>query len=194
MNYHPAYIANFFLGKQRYSNYVLNKLVYVAYGFCLAIQNRELFSEKIEAWKYGPVIPSLYHRFSDFGNAPIKTKFRFHSRSKDKFTIPEVEEGDYESLDILEEVYETFGSLSEADFQTLTHHQDSPWEIACIENKNHVIINENSIKQHFRSLLPIRKLKPEIEKLLQEDSANFVGPFDNTNELITSLGLKSTVS
>ena len=194
MSYHPAHIANFFLGRKKYNNFVLNKLVYFAYGFYLASRNRELFSEPIEAWKYGPVITSLYHRFAEFGNNLIEKKFRFHSYSKDEFRIPEVKENDYESLDILETVYETYGSLAEVDFQKLTHHQNSPWGRAYIENSDHVVINKIDIKQYFLSLLPIRELKPEIKELLQEDSANFVGPFDNARELMTSLGLKSTVS
>jgi uncharacterized phage-associated protein len=38
----------------------LLKLVYIAHGWSLAILGRDLFPDRIEAWKYGPVIPDLY--------------------------------------------------------------------------------------------------------------------------------------
>ena len=184
----PGRIANFFLKKGEYNNFVLGKLVYFVYGFCLAIQNREIFVEPIEAWKYGPVIPSLYHRFMEFGNGPIKQEFLFHSVSKNKFTAPQVREDDYELLDILEIVYEAYGSLSEDDFRRLTHHRNSPWQRAYKEYQKHVVIDKGDIKEHFRSLLPIFRLRSEVVKLLQEGS-KLRGPFKNADELIESLDL-----
>jgi uncharacterized phage-associated protein len=38
----------------------LMKLVYIAHGWHMAIENQDLFNNRIEAWKYGPVIPDLY--------------------------------------------------------------------------------------------------------------------------------------
>ncbi len=37
----------------------LMKLVYIAQGWHLAIKDAVLFGNRIEAWKYGPVIPDL---------------------------------------------------------------------------------------------------------------------------------------
>lgn len=34
----------------------VNKLSYLSYGFVLAIKNEKLFNDKVEAWRYGPVI------------------------------------------------------------------------------------------------------------------------------------------
>ena len=45
----------------------LMKLVYIAYGWYLAMHNARLFDDRIEAWKYGPVIPNLYHATKHFG-------------------------------------------------------------------------------------------------------------------------------
>jgi len=41
------------------SNLKLQKLVYYAQGSSLALWGNPLFSEKIEAWLHGPVIPVL---------------------------------------------------------------------------------------------------------------------------------------
>ena len=63
-------IANYFIDKansvQRQENDLtllrLVKYVYIAYGFALAILKKKIIDErfdKVEAWKYGPVIPSV---------------------------------------------------------------------------------------------------------------------------------------
>lgn len=38
------------------------KMAHIAHGYSLAIHNEPLVDEAVEAWKYGPVVPSLYYR------------------------------------------------------------------------------------------------------------------------------------
>ena len=69
-------VANYFLDIAERDGKTLNpmklqKLVYIAHGWHLAIRRRPLIRESVEAWKYGPVIADLYHEFKKFGNMPI---------------------------------------------------------------------------------------------------------------------------
>ena len=48
--------------------------MYYTQGWCLALADQPLFNEQIEAWKWGPVIRSIYHQFKEFGNSPITKK------------------------------------------------------------------------------------------------------------------------
>jgi len=41
----------------------LQKLVYYAHGWHLALNNEPLIDEQVECWQYGPVISSLFHEF-----------------------------------------------------------------------------------------------------------------------------------
>jgi uncharacterized phage-associated protein len=51
----------------------LQKLVYFAHGWFLALNpGQPLISERVEAWKYGPVIRALYSQFRDYGDASIE--------------------------------------------------------------------------------------------------------------------------
>ena len=55
----------------------LMKLVYLAYGYALAIIDRSIIDprfDKVEAWRYGPVIPSVYHSFKQYRDKPVKAK------------------------------------------------------------------------------------------------------------------------
>jgi uncharacterized phage-associated protein len=77
MTYSPLAIANYFieLAKKKdkfITPMKLQKLVYFAHGWCLALSDEPLIDEKIEAWKYGPVVTSLYHEFKRYGNDGIK--------------------------------------------------------------------------------------------------------------------------
>ena len=45
------------------SNLKLQKLLYYAQGFHLAIFNKPLFNEPIEAWAHGPVVGSSYRKY-----------------------------------------------------------------------------------------------------------------------------------
>ena len=43
------------------------KLTYLCHGWMLGIYDHALINEPVEAWQYGPVVPSLYHKYKKFG-------------------------------------------------------------------------------------------------------------------------------
>jgi uncharacterized phage-associated protein len=49
----------------------LHKLLYYAQGWHLATAGSPLFASHIEAWKFGPVVRSVYPAFADYGGQPI---------------------------------------------------------------------------------------------------------------------------
>lgn len=49
------------------TNLKLNKLLYYVYGINLVVNEGERISESPQAWKYGPVFPSVYHGFKHYG-------------------------------------------------------------------------------------------------------------------------------
>lgn len=75
-------VANYFIDLARKENRGLTQLglmkrVYIAHGFSLAINKTSLLDnrfDKVEAWKYGPVIPSVYHSFKQYRSEPITEK------------------------------------------------------------------------------------------------------------------------
>ncbi len=55
------------------SNLKLQKILYFAQAQFLVFgkDNKPCFSEKIEAWQYGPVVPEVYRQYKIFGSAHI---------------------------------------------------------------------------------------------------------------------------
>lgn len=52
----------------------LQKLVYYAHGWYAGYTGERLINEEVEAWPYGPVIPSLYDEFKRYGSGKIASK------------------------------------------------------------------------------------------------------------------------
>ncbi len=101
------------------SNMKLQKLLYLAQGIHLAVNNdASLFEDAIEAWKYGPVVPSVYHKFKIYFSGEIPVNHPFSN------------EGGILSEDqkkLVRRVVELYGGLSAISLSNFTHLQDSPW-------------------------------------------------------------------
>src|SRR5690348_8551505 len=53
------------------TNLSVQKLAYFCHGWHLALKGTPLASEKFAAWKFGPVLPSVYHKLKVFSSNPI---------------------------------------------------------------------------------------------------------------------------
>lgn len=49
-------------------------MLYHAQGHFLATHKKPLFTDKIEAWRSGPVVKNVYDRFEKYGNLAIDFK------------------------------------------------------------------------------------------------------------------------
>lgn len=104
MSYDPRAIANRFLVVakscgQELTPMKIQKLVYYAHGWHLAIKATSLIDEQVEAWPFGPVIPSLYHAFRHFGRLPVTAPAVIYS-----FRLPTTGETEEEDIEFCEKV------------------------------------------------------------------------------------------
>lgn len=98
----------------------LMKLTYVSYGFYMALfDKKKLFSERIEAWKYGPVMPDLYQATKEWGRSLIP----FNRISDDRLI------SDEQISDLLAEVVSKYSHLNGPALSTLTHQSGTPWDL-----------------------------------------------------------------
>src|SRR5690349_1985396 len=110
-------VADYFLFRakkesKKISNKKLQKLVYYAQAWTLAMTNKPLFSEKIEAWIHGPAIPSLYKKFKKYGSKPI---------SLDQLSS---KQPSLSSNEVLDEVWRVYGKYDANYLEILTHQED----------------------------------------------------------------------
>jgi uncharacterized phage-associated protein len=115
-------VADYFISFSRehgdpISNLKLQKLLYYAQAWFLAIHGRPLFDERIEAWVHGPAVPPVYGRFKDWTWQPIAAEV-----SPPADLPPEI-------VAHLKEVMDTYGVLSAYELERMTHSED-PWKDA----------------------------------------------------------------
>lgn len=133
-------VANYFLFKSDpdvgdfLTNLKIQKLVYYAQGLHLALFNRPLFEEPIEAWMHGPVVSNLYHHFKEFGSNPIPIPSDFDPNN----------EFDRETLEFLDEVYEVYGQFSAWKLRDMTH-AEAPW----LNTPQNGVIDQSRLREYF---------------------------------------------
>lgn len=120
-----ADVARFFimLANQReddnITNLKLNKLLYYAQGVQLARTGEPLFNEPIEAWRLGPVVPSVYHTYKVCGSNPIPYE-------DEPIQTKDLNE---DELNTLLDVVQEFGQFTGSKLVDMTHEPGTPWEI-----------------------------------------------------------------
>jgi uncharacterized phage-associated protein len=144
--YNSNIIADFFRSRANpdvgdiLSNLKLQKLCYYGAGIMAAVRqddSRPLFSDRIEAWTHGPVVPAQYGRFKHFGAGEI----------------PPIENFDAEQIAerdrmVLDNVYDFYGQYSAWKLRNMTH-DESPWKVAFArENK---VITTSELSEFFLS-------------------------------------------
>lgn len=97
------------------TNMKLQKLVYYTYAWYAAEKGKPLFEEPIEAWKYGPVVASVYEAYKSFGADVIKAPQEGDSKNLDSFTIS-----------LIDDIFKVYGGKSAIELVELTH-SEAPW-------------------------------------------------------------------
>lgn len=119
------------------TNLKLNKLLYYAQGLHLARTGEPLFADPVEAWKFGPVIPAIYHKYKVCGRNPIPSDETAVDRSV--FTPAEFE--------VLLDVMREFGQYTGSVLVTMTHKPGTPWSEA--NTHGNTTISHDAMRQFF---------------------------------------------
>lgn len=123
------------------TNLKLQKLLYYSQAWYLAILNKPLFHERIEAWVHGPVVPPVFGEYK---------ACRWHPLSDPGETT--IEEGDpaWPIRAHIAEVMDAYANLTGPDLESLTHRED-PWKkarngIAQDASSNAIITHQSMIE------------------------------------------------
>jgi uncharacterized phage-associated protein len=124
------------------TNLKLQKLLYYAQGWFLALYGRPLFQESLRAWVRGPVEYGVWQAFNGFKWNPI-------TRDVAKPKLSEL------AQDHLDEVIEVYGDYSAYTLERMTHNEE-PWLLARRGLESHerstVIISQEAMRAYFSKL------------------------------------------
>jgi uncharacterized phage-associated protein len=124
------------------TNLRLQKLLYYAQAWHLALHNKPLFSEEVEAWIYGPVVPIVYRKYKRYRNMPITC-------DEELPALPN------RAVSFLREILEVFGGYSSYQLERMTHNE-KPWKKARgdlpPDAASRAVIQHEDMKHYYRSL------------------------------------------
>ncbi|MCC8398620.1 MAG: DUF4065 domain-containing protein [Rickettsia endosymbiont of Labidopullus appendiculatus] len=117
----------------------LQKLIYFAQGISLALLDRPLFNEEIEAWEHGPVARDLRRTFGNFKDSAIPAPGEIDFDLYDK-----------EEKELIYKVYAVYGEHTASYLRQLTH-EHSIWRDAMpMDDK---IISKQKMSKFFKRLI-----------------------------------------
>lgn len=145
-------VANYFIELAQKENKPIHllglvKRVYIAHGFSLALNHKGLINprfDRVEAWRYGPVIPSVYHTFKQYKAQPITDLASNMTWNEDKkqpkWFTPRLT--DKEDKKVVEMVWKRYAGFQDSELISLTHKKGTPWFLCYIEGENVPIPDE----------------------------------------------------
>ena len=121
-------IAKYIVNAIGVDNHKLQKLLYYSQAIRLVLSGGKetLFSEPIEAWDYGPVVPCVYHAYKKHGVDTIPN---------DRDYANNLSEADMKAVDM---VLSYYGPMRLFSLVSRTHQED-PWKNAFEPHMNKVI-------------------------------------------------------
>lgn len=113
----------------------LQKLIYCLYKEYYKSTGRALFDERFEAWKYGPVLRSVYDAFKRYGSNVIKGMavsadgniYVVNSQNSVAFTRS------------FEKIWETYSEYDGIVLSAFTHRENTAWRKAIDQRKVYLL-------------------------------------------------------
>ncbi len=145
-------------GRENFTPLQINKLVFFSHGWMLGIHGRSLIKEEIEAWKYGPVIPAIYHTFKGYGGESVKADEYFSMSDGNLDCVRDVLNKMFDEKDkeIMDQVIDLYGPLAGARMIAITHAEDSPWSTYYDPDQSYTRIPNRAIESYYKEELKKR--------------------------------------
>lgn len=136
------------------------KLSYISHGWNLAINGDPLIDDVVQAWKFGPIIPSIYYATKKYGSKQILTpifKDGDASYLEELLDAEKVIENNTpvsfdfseDEIAVMDAVWGKYKNLSGIALSLLTHQQNTPWFNAWDGYTRDVIIPDQNIKEFY---------------------------------------------
>ena len=122
----------------------MQKLLYFAQGWHLALYDVPLFNNKIEAWEHGPVVREIYYNYKDYKYNNIE---RIDYNPEENF--------DDDQIRLLDEIYNIYGAFDGKVLERMTH-KDETWKKARegyeSDESSSELITVESISSYYKML------------------------------------------
>ena len=104
----------------------------------LGLYQQGLSLRPVEAWKYGPVIPDVYHSLKRYGRDLVTQPIGHFGSDFD-----DIEE------DLIQQVFDIYKPFSGIELSQMTHAEGTPWSVTWHRYGRNSIIPNELIEEHF---------------------------------------------
>lgn len=144
-------VAKYILNKRRAEGDTVTpmqliKLVYVAHGLMLGAYGRPLINEAVEAWQYGPVVPSVYHETKAFRSSPVTS-----------VDAPFNCAFDPQEIKAMDTASRLFGAKNGVALSSLTHREGTPWSLTWNARGKNGSISNDLIENFYSCMIANKK-------------------------------------
>lgn len=149
MPHDPRSIANEFVklnGNRVFNQMWLQKLVYLANGWNLAINKEPLTDSRIEAWDGGPVYRTIWNHLRDWGVDVQSHLFKRNDGKPFEEALSDAERA------VIQHVWKRYGQYSGRELSEMTHQDGTPWNNAYFGRGRNSALDEREIQRHFVEL------------------------------------------
>lgn len=137
----------------------LQKLVYIANGWNLAINNAPLTTDIPSAWDYGPVYKDMFDALRRYGSNPVTQPIRagdfgvgVFMQGPDAAGVVQAALSQRE-MDVIERVFNDYGQFHAYSLSALTHQAGTPWDQVYRGGAGKLLpIDNERVRNHFIDL------------------------------------------
>lgn len=144
-------VAKYILSKKKCTHLKLEKLVYMCFADYLCEFGKPLFLDEIFAYKYGPVVKSVYDVYKKYGYESIEKEKDINVTSilemPSKSRILFAEDG-LTKVKSIEKTLNIYGELSASKLVDITHKESTPWTMTGKGMLFNKIISEDIILKY----------------------------------------------
>lgn len=107
----------------------LQKLLFYAHAWHLALRDEALLNETFEAWPWGPVIDTVYYQTRRFGRNKIDQKLTMSifSGGHAQMIVPELEDQTDREREFVQLVWDRYKNYTAIQLSNATHREGEPW-------------------------------------------------------------------
>lgn len=108
----------------------LQKLLFYTQSWHLKLHNgTPLLDDLFARWKYGPVIPSLYHELKKYGSCSIREPIRIIQEKNESLVAvtPGIQKSDIQAHRLISKIIEVYGGYTGTELSNMTHSPNAAW-------------------------------------------------------------------
>ena len=132
----------------------VQKLVYIAHGWNLAVNNEPLIDESFVAWDYGPVVLTLFQALRRYGAGTVARLIRNGDDLPNDYGVgaePVTTKLSLAENQVIDQIWNEFKNFKAFQLSELTNKSGSPWEKSYKKGMN-VLIPNQKIQDYFSVL------------------------------------------